>query len=70
VVVTSVDPESDAADRGLHAGDVIKSVGGNEVRSPGDVRRFVADAKRAGRTSVLMLVDTSDGQHFVTVKLA
>ena len=69
VVVTSVDPDSDAADKGLHSGDVIMSVGGKDVRAPADVRRFVADAKRAGRTSVLMLVDGSDGQHFLTVKL-
>ena len=70
VVVTSVDPESDAADKGLHAGDVIMSIGGKDVRAPADVRRFVADAKGAGRTSVLMLVNGSDGQHFLTVKLA
>src|SRR5258708_10402238 len=40
-----------AADQGLHSGDVIMSVGGKDVRAPADVRRFVADAKRAGRTS-------------------
>jgi serine protease Do len=69
VVVTSVNPDSDAADKGLHSGDVIMSVGGREVRTPADVRSYVADAKRAGRTSVLMLVDGSDGQHFLTVKV-
>jgi serine protease Do len=69
VVVTSVDPDSDAADKGLHSGDVIMSVGGREVRTPADVRRYLADAKRDGRTSVLMLVDGSDGQHFLTVKV-
>jgi len=45
------------------------SVGGREVRTPADVRSYVADAKRAGRASVLMLVDGSDGQHFLTVKV-
>jgi len=70
VVVTSVDPDSDAADKGLHSGDVIMSIGGKDVRAPADVRKFVADAKRAGRTSVLMLVNGSGGQHFLTVKLA
>jgi serine protease Do len=69
VVVTSVNPDSDAADKGLHSGDVIVSVGGKDVRTPADVRRDVADAKRAGRTSVLMLVEGSDGQHFLTVKV-
>ena len=68
VVVTSVDPDSDAADKGLHSGDVIVTVGGKDVRTPADVRKDVADAKRAGRTTVLMLIDGSDGQHFLTVR--
>jgi serine protease Do len=69
VVVTSVAPDSDAAAKGLQAGDVIKSVGGKEVRTLADIRRQVADAKGAGRTTVLMLVGGIEGEHFVPVKI-
>ena len=69
VVVTSVSPDSDAASKGLQAGDVIMSVNGKEVRTPADMRRHIDDAKEAGRTSVLMLVGGMDGQHFVPVKI-
>jgi serine protease Do len=70
VVVTDVDPESDAAYKGLQAGDVIVKVGNQDVHAPSDVSRYVAEAKRAGRGSVLMLVAGVQGDHFVTVKIA
>ena len=49
VVVTSVDPDSDAAAKGLQAGDLIMRVGSKDVRTPADVRRSIAEAKEAGR---------------------
>jgi len=67
VVVTSVDPDSDAGTKGLNPGDVIVKMGSKEVRSPADVRQSVADAKKAGRDSVLMLVHGQGGDHFVSV---
>jgi len=41
VLVRSVEAESDAADAGLVAGDVIVSVAGNAVQEPADIRREV-----------------------------
>jgi serine protease Do len=70
VVVTDVDPESDAAGKGLQPGDMIVKVGTREVRSPADVRNYVADAKRAGRDSILMLVSGQQGERFLTLKIA
>jgi serine protease Do len=70
VVVTSVDPDSDAATKGLQPGDVIVSIGGKAMNSPADVRNSVADAKKSGRNSVLMLVGGQQGEHFVPVKIA
>jgi serine protease Do len=69
VVVTSVDPDSDAAGKGLTAGDVIVKMGGKDVRSPSDVRQSVADAKEAGRDSVLILVHGAEGDRFVSVRV-
>jgi serine protease Do len=56
VVVTAVDPSSDAAEKGLQRGDIIVAVQGQKVTTPAQVAAAVAAAKKAGRTSVLLLV--------------
>jgi serine protease Do len=61
-VITKVDPDSDAAGKGLQPGDVVLRVGNRAVRSPADFQAGVADAKKGGRSSVLLLVAHSQGQ--------
>ncbi|HKX92464.1 MAG TPA: Do family serine endopeptidase [Sphingomicrobium sp.] len=56
VVITGVDPNSDASDEGLQRGDLIISVNNQLVTSPAQVVAAVEGARRAGRTSVLLLV--------------
>ena len=56
VVVTAVDPASDAAEKGLQRGDVIMSINRQTVSTPAQVAAAVAAAKRAGRSSVLLLI--------------
>jgi serine protease Do len=56
VVVTSVDPSSDAVEKGIRRGDVIISVNRQAVTTPAQVLAAVDAARRAGRTSVLLLV--------------
>jgi len=56
VVITSVDPGSDASDKGIRRGDVILSVNRQAVTTPAQVLTAVDTARRAGRTSVLLLV--------------
>jgi serine protease Do len=70
VVITKVDPDSNAADQGLEAGDVVLKVGNRNVASPADVQSGVAEAKRAGHKSVLLLVARGQGQTgFVAIDL-
>jgi serine protease Do len=61
VVITKVDPNSDAADKGLQAGDVLLKVGSMSVKTPQDVQSGVAEAKKGGRKTVLLLVARSQG---------
>jgi len=61
-VITKVDPDSDAADKGLQPGDVVLRVGNRIVRNPADFQAGVAEAKKGGRTNVLLLVAHSQGQ--------
>ncbi|HEY7978524.1 MAG TPA: Do family serine endopeptidase [Rhizomicrobium sp.] len=69
VVVTKVDPNSDAADKGLEPGDVLVSIANRPVRSPQDVKASVAAAQAAHRDTVLVLVSGQGGQRFVAIKL-
>jgi serine protease Do len=69
VVITRVDPNSDAADKGLEPGDVVVSVGNRPVHSPQEVKATVEAAHAAGHNTVLVLVAGQGGQRFVAIKL-
>jgi serine protease Do len=56
VIITAVDPNSDASDEGLQRGDLIISVNGNLVTTPAQLIAAVDAARKAGRPSVLLLV--------------
>jgi serine protease Do len=69
VLITKVDPNSDAADKGLQPGDIVMSVSNKTVRTPQDIQKGISDAKGQGRKSVLLLVATSNGSRFVAVDI-
>jgi serine protease Do len=56
VIITAVDPNSDAGDEGLQRGDLIVSVNNQLVTSPAQVIGTVDAARKAGRSSVLLLI--------------
>ena len=69
-IVMAVDPASDAAEEGLQRGDLIMSVNRQPVTTPGQVAAAVEAARRAGRTSVLLLVKRGPGpEAFVGVEI-
>ncbi|UPK29009.1 Do family serine endopeptidase [Bradyrhizobium sp. 195] len=70
VVVTEVDPQGPAAQRGIQTGDVILNVGGKAVANVGDVRSELAQAKSSGKRSVLLQVRSAEATRFVAVPLA
>ena len=61
MVITSVDPSSDAAEKGIRRGDVILSVNRQPVTAPAQVTAAVDAARRANRTSVLLLIKRGQG---------
>jgi len=74
VVITEVDPSSDAADKGLKPGDIILQVAGVSVSDPSDVAAGVKKAMASGTTEkdtvkVLMQVKTGDQTRFVALSL-
>nr|WP_255586872.1 Do family serine endopeptidase [Hephaestia mangrovi] len=69
VVITSVDPSSDAGQK-LQRGLVIVSANGQPVTTPQALGQQVAAAKRAGRDQVLLYIALPRGQNrFVAVKI-
>ena len=69
VVVAAVYPNSDAGGKGIRRGDVIVSVNRAPVASAPDIARLVAQAKNAGRGSVLVYVQRRNIGSFVPVQI-
>jgi serine protease Do len=74
VVITEVDPQSDAADKGLKPGDVILEVAGVSVSNPSDVAAGVKKAMDGAKAEkdtvkVLMQVKTGDQTRFIALSL-
>ncbi|KRB14856.1 serine protease [Mesorhizobium sp. Root695] len=70
LVVTDVDPDSDAADRGIQPGDVITAVNSTEVNGTDDVTKAMTDAVKSGRKAVLMQITRDDTNRFVALPVA
>jgi serine protease Do len=70
VMVTDVDPNGQAAERGLQPGDVILSVGDDIVKSPSDVEKMVENAKEGGMKAVLLRVKSGEQTRFVALSFA
>lgn len=67
VTVTNVDPDSDAATKGLTAGQKILSVNNKEVGSAEDILKQVKDAADQGRKQALFQVETENGSMFTAL---
>ncbi len=70
LVVTDVDPDSDAADRGIQAGDVIVAVNSKDVSSATDIDKATAEAAKSGRKAVLVQIMRDDNSRFVALPVA
>jgi serine protease Do len=71
VIITAVDASSDAAEEGLQRGDLILSVNRQPVTTPAQVLAAIEAARRAGRTSVLLLIKRGTSpEAFVGIDIA
>lgn len=70
LVVTSIDSDSDAAQKGIGPGDIILEINQKPVTTASDLRDSAVAAKKAKKPSVLLLINSQSNLRFVAVKLA
>ncbi|MCA3562060.1 MAG: DegQ family serine endoprotease [Aestuariivirga sp.] len=71
-VITEVAKDGPAADKRLEPGDVITEAGEQDVLGAADISARVGDAKKAGKSSILLLIakgGKSGEMRFIAVKL-
>jgi serine protease Do len=66
LVITSVEPTSDAAQKGIRPGDVIMQAGGRAIRTAAELTAAVDAARRSNRP-LLLQVSNRAGRGFVAV---
>ncbi|WP_407696714.1 Do family serine endopeptidase [Sedimentitalea xiamensis] len=69
LAVLDVDEASEAFEKGLRAGDVITEAGQQKVGSLDELDDRIAEAKEAGRKSLLLLVRRAGDPRFVALSL-
>ena len=69
VVVTDVKSDSGAEQKGLKPGTLLVEVNQEKVSSPSEIIAKINDARKAGRQSVLLLIDQSGDLRFVALKI-
>ncbi|GAA5103631.1 Do family serine endopeptidase [Bartonella jaculi] len=69
LVVTDVDSDSDAADKGIRPGDVIVTVNNKAVKKISDITTTIKNAQKIGRTAILLQVQTNGQNRFVPLPI-
>jgi serine protease Do len=67
IVVTEVDQNGPAGERGLRTGDVIVEVGGKDVSGTSDLSEAIAKARSEGKSVILLRVKSQAGTRYVTL---
>ena len=70
LVVIEVDEMSEAYEKGLRAGDIITEAGQQKIASISDLDTRIAEARDAGRKSLLLLVRRAGEPRFVALNIA
>ena len=69
LIVMQVDPASEAYTKGLREGDLITEAGQQKVVRLKDLQDRVAEAKEAGRKSILLLIRRGGDPRFLALSI-
>ena len=69
VVITEVAPDSPGAERELRPGDVVVEAQQERVNTPQELQQRLATLRQQNRATVLLLIESQQGQRFVPLRL-
>jgi serine protease Do len=69
LVVSDIDPDSGAYEKGLRAGDLIEEAGQVRVETVGQLQERLEEAREAGQSSFLLLIRRAGDPRFVALSL-
>ena len=73
LVITYVDPDSEAAEKGLRPGDVISEILLEAIRErvtePEQFVKFVENARKNKKKQILLLINRAKDSHYITLSL-
>lgn len=69
IIVTEVNPESDAAKKGIKIGDIITQIDKKPIVDVHDVSAYIKEAVLENKRPVLLQIKDGEQLHFVAVKL-
>ena len=69
LVVTDVSEDSEAYEKNIRAGDILTEAGQRKITSTADLDDRIAEARDAGRKSLLLLVRRAGEPRFVALSL-
>jgi serine protease Do len=69
VIVVDVASDTPAAEKGVRPGDIIAEVAQQEVKTPAQVTARIEEARKAGRKSILLLIDRAGDLRFIALRI-
>lgn len=70
VLITAVDPRSEAAEKRLQPGEILLEVNQESVSEPGDVSKKIKALKDGGKKTALLAISNAQGDsHFIALPL-
>lgn len=69
VVITDIDTDSEAAEKGLRPGDIICSLNNKDIKTPADLQAGLTAAAKQGRSAVLLRIEAKGVSHFVALSV-
>ncbi|MCR9139052.1 MAG: Do family serine endopeptidase [Alphaproteobacteria bacterium] len=70
VMITEIEPDSVAAERGMREGDIIVAVNNVDVKTAEDISTAVDKATESGRKAVLFQLSNQDSSRFIALPVA
>ncbi len=70
ILVTAVEPGSNASEAGIRVGDIISEINNQPVTELADVQQRLDEVKADGRKAALLRLETNDRSRFVALPLA